>query len=57
MEADLGGKLKLNYTSCRCMLMEVDWGGKLIVNSMISWEPMIQVTLLTLFTMILMQKQ
>ena len=34
-EVDWGGKLKLNYTSCGCMLMEVDWGGKLIVNSML----------------------
>ena len=34
MEVDWGGKLKLNYTSCGCMLMEVDSGGKLIVNSM-----------------------
>ena len=34
MEVDWRGKLKLNYTSCGCMLMEVDWGGKLIVSSM-----------------------
>ena len=26
-----------NYTSSECMLMEVDWGGKLIVNSMVNW--------------------
>ena len=37
MEVDWGGILKLNYTSCGCMLMEVDWGGKLIVNSMVNW--------------------
>ena len=37
MEVDWGGKLKLNYTSCGCMLMEVDWGGKLIVNSTVNW--------------------
>ena len=37
MEVDWGGKLKLNFTSCGCMLMEVDWGGKLIVNSMVHW--------------------
>ena len=35
MEVDWRGKLKLNYTSCGCMLMEVDWGGKLIVSSMV----------------------
>ena len=27
----------LNYTSSGYMLMEVDWGGKLIVNSMVNW--------------------
>ena len=37
MEVDWGGKLKLNYTSCGCMLMEVDRGSKLIVNSMVDW--------------------
>ena len=26
-----------NYTSSGCMLMEVDWGGKLIVNFMVNW--------------------
>ena len=35
---DWGGNLKLNYTSSGCMLMEVDWGGKLIVNSMVDWQ-------------------
>ena len=37
MEVDLGGNLKLHYTSCGCMLMEVDWVGKLIANSMSYW--------------------
>ena len=27
----------LKYTSSGCMLMEVDWGGKLIANSMVYW--------------------
>ena len=36
---DLKGELTkmLNYTSSGCMLMEVDRGGKLIVNSMVNW--------------------
>ena len=25
------------HTSCGCMLMEVDWGGKLILNCMVDW--------------------
>ena len=32
LDVDWGGKLKLNYTSCGCMVMEVDWGGKLKHN-------------------------
>ena len=35
MEVDWGGNLKPNYTSCGCTLMEVYWGDKLIVYSMI----------------------
>ena len=37
MEVDWGCKPKLNYTSSGCMFMEVDWGGKLIVNSVVDW--------------------
>ena len=37
MEADWGGKLKHNYTSSGSMPMEVDWRGKLILNSMVDW--------------------
>ena len=37
MEVDWRAKLKLNYTSCGCMLMEVDRGRKLIANSMVLW--------------------
>ena len=40
MEVDVGGKLMLNYTSCGFMLMEVDWGGKLIVDPMVDLEVM-----------------
>ena len=32
MEVDWGGKIKPNYTSRGCMLMQVDRGGKLRVN-------------------------
>ena len=39
VEVDWGGKLKLNYTSCRCMLLEVDWGGKLRVNHILECMP------------------
>ena len=35
MEVHSRDKLKLSCTSCGCMLMEVDWGGKLVVNSMV----------------------
>ena len=38
MEVDLGGNLKHNYTSNGSMLMEGDWGGKLIINSMVDWR-------------------
>ena len=31
-EVDSGGSIDPDYTSSRCMLMEVDWGGKLRVN-------------------------
>ena len=37
MEVDWGDNLKLNYASSGCMLMEIDWGGKLIANSMVHW--------------------
>ena len=40
MEVDWERKLKPNYTSCGCMLMEVDWRGKLIINSMVDWQMM-----------------
>ena len=33
-----GGKLMLNYTSCGCMLIEVDWASKLRVDSVADWE-------------------
>ena len=33
MEVDWGDKLKLNYTSYGCMLMEIDWGGKFNITS------------------------
>ena len=32
MEVDSGGNIDPNHTSSGCMLMEVDWGGKLRVN-------------------------
>ena len=32
MEVHCGGKIEPNYTSSGCMLMQVDWGGKLGVN-------------------------
>ena len=32
MEVDLGGNIDPNHTPSRCMLMQVDWGGKLRVN-------------------------
>ena len=32
MEVDRGGNINPNYTSSGCMLMQVDWGGKLRVN-------------------------
>ena len=41
MEVNWGGKLKFNYTSCGCMLMEVAWVGKLIVNSIVDWGAII----------------
>ena len=37
MEVDWGDNLKHNYTSSGSMLMEVDWGGKLIINSRVDW--------------------
>ena len=36
-EVDCGGNLKLIHTSCECMYMEVVWGGKLILKSMVDW--------------------
>ena len=42
MEVDWGDKLKLNYTSYGCMLMEIDWGGKFNCTScrcpMANWQ-------------------
>ena len=32
-----GSNLKLNNTSSGCMIKEIDWGGKLIDNSMVDW--------------------
>ena len=37
MEVDWGGNLKHSYTSSGSMLMEVDWGDKLIINSTVDW--------------------
>ena len=37
MEVEWGGNLKHNYTSSEFMLMKVDLGGKLIINSMVDW--------------------
>ena len=30
--------INLNNTSCGFMLMEVDWGGKHLINSMVDWR-------------------
>ena len=42
MEVDWGDKLKLNYTSYGCMLMEIDWRGKFNYTSyecpMANWQ-------------------
>ena len=42
MEFDWCDKLKLNYTSYGCMLMEIDWGGKFTCTScgcpMVNWQ-------------------
>ena len=41
-EVDWGDKLKLNYTTCGYMLMEIDWGGKFNCTScgypMANWQ-------------------
>ena len=42
MEVDWGDKLKLNYTSYRCMVMEIGWGAKFNCTScgcpMANWQ-------------------